>query len=86
MLNVRLSAENYSLMLQKTRYCRLEFYDVENLPERVTGRAVWLQPQGKDEDRTFRIGLFFEDCPSEIVSGLRKYVDSQKKDRISSSP
>lgn len=76
MLNVRLSPESYSLMLQKTRYCRLEFAGAVDLPSKVTGRAVWLQPQGNDESRVYRIGLFFEDCPAEIVSMLRSYVQS----------
>jgi hypothetical protein len=78
MVNVRLSPENYSLMLQKTRYCRLEFNGVDLLPDRVTGRAVWLQPQGNDDNRSHRIGLFFEDCPDEIVSALKTFVDSLK--------
>jgi len=85
MVNVRLASENYSAMLQKTRYCRLDFLDAIDLPERVTGRAVWLQPQGKDDDRTFRIGLFFEDCPAEIVEALRKYVDKLKGVKVKSS-
>lgn len=79
MVNVRLTPENYSLMLQKTRYCRLNFAGAVDLPARVTGRAVWLQPQGKDEGRTYKIGLFFEDCPEEIVTILRNYVESLKK-------
>ena len=86
MLNVKLSPENYSAMLQKTRYCRLEFADTTALPDKVTGRAVWLQPQGKEDERRYRIGLFFEDCPAEIVSGLRRFVDSIKKSQVSSSP
>lgn len=79
MINVRLEPKNYSLMLQKTRYCRLNFAGAIDLPVRVTGRAVWLQPQGKDENRTYKIGLFFEDCPEEIVTILRNYVESLKK-------
>lgn len=85
MVNLRLSADNYSLMLQKTRYCRLEFSGIDNLPDKVTGRAVWLQPQGKEEDRIHRIGLFFEDCPDEIVSALKTFVDSLKKSQVGPS-
>jgi len=76
MVNMRLSQETYSLMLQKTRYCRLELDNVTGLPQRITGRAVWLQPQGNDENRNYKIGLFFEDCPPEIVSALRAYVQA----------
>lgn len=76
MINVQLTPENYSMMLQKTRYCRLEFTPEFGLPPRVTGRAVWLQPQGNDINRTYRIGLFFEDCPPETVSQLRNYLQS----------
>lgn len=79
MVNVRLSPENYSMMLQKTRYCRLDFTGVDYLPDRVTGRAVWLQPKGKEDDRSYRIGLFFEDCPDQIVSALKTFVDSLKQ-------
>lgn len=85
MLNVRLPAENYSQMLQKTRYCRLEFNGIDALPDKITGRAVWLQPQGNDDQRTYRIGLFFEDCPAEIVSALKQFVESLKKSKASSS-
>ncbi len=85
MINVRLSPDNYGAMLQKTRYCRLEFYDEANLPDKVTGRAVWLQPQGKEDERIYRIGLFFEDCPAEIVSGLRRFVDKIKTSQVNSS-
>jgi len=84
MLNVRLSQENYSAMLQKTRYCRIEFIGNDELPDKITGRAVWLQPQGNAEMRVYRIGLFFEDCPAETVSALRKYVESIKKSSVSS--
>lgn len=85
MVNVRLSPENYSMMLQKTRYCRLEFRGIDNLPEKVTGRAVWLQPKGKDDDRSHRIGLFFEDCPDEVVSALKTFLESLKKSQIAPS-
>lgn len=76
MINVCLAPETYSMMLQKTRYCRLVFAGIDHLPEKVAGRAVWLQPQGNDSERSYRIGLFFEDCPVEIVSALKSFVTS----------
>lgn len=76
MVNVCLAPETYSMMLQKTRYCRLTFSGIDHLPDKVAGRAVWLQPQGNDADRSYRIGLFFEDCPLEIVSALKNFVKS----------
>ncbi len=76
MINVSLAPETYSMMLQKTRFCRLEFSGIDHLPDKVSGRAVWLQPQGNDSQRSYRIGLFFEDCPAEIVSALKTFVKS----------
>lgn len=77
MLRVQLHADIYSLMMKKTRYCRVDFTPTPGLPDKVTGKAVWLQPQGNsDTGRSYRIGLFFEDCPQEIVTMLRNYVDS----------
>ncbi len=76
MINVSLAPETYSLMLQKTRHCRLAFSGIDHLPDKVAGRAVWLQPQGNDEQRCYRIGLFFEDCPAEIVNSLKAFVSS----------
>lgn len=82
MVNVQLTPENYSMMLQKTRYCKIDFGGIDDLPNRVTGRAVWLQPQGNNENRIYRIGLFFEDCPPEIVSALKTFVESLKKSQV----
>ena len=85
MIMVQLLPESYSQMLQKTRYCRLRFSGIPGLPDRVTGRAVWLQPQGKDEHRTYRVGLFFEDCPLEIVTALKNYVNDIKSSGASTT-
>lgn len=82
MVNVHLTHDNYRLMLQKTRYCRLEFIGADALPDRITGRAVWLQPQGKEDNRVYRIGLFFEDCPEQIVSGLQNFIDSFRRSEV----
>jgi hypothetical protein len=79
MLTVLLDPETYSSMLQKTRYCRLTF-DHPELPTRVTGRAVWLQPHGRDKERVYKIGLFFEDCPTDIVVALRGFVNKAKEE------
>jgi hypothetical protein len=75
MINVCLSSETYSMMLGKTRFCRLRFSEKDHLPKKVGGRAVWLQPQGNDSRRSYRIGLFFEHCPAETVSLLTAYVN-----------
>lgn len=79
MVIVKLAQETYSAMLKKTRYCQIQFPEDLGLPKKVTGRAVWLQPHVVGQDRTFRIGLFFEDCPAEIVSKVRSYVANMKK-------
>lgn len=79
MINMRMSPENYSMMLLKTRYCRLDFAGAVGLPMRVTGRAVWLQPQGPESDRSYRIGLFFEDCPDGVMDMLKAFIKSVAK-------
>ena len=81
MVQISLAPESYSQMLQKTRFCRLEFQDTHNLPKRLTGRAVWLQPQGSLQNRSYKVGLFFEDCPPEIVSQLQNYVNHIKNSK-----
>lgn len=85
MINVQISPESYTQMLRKTRYCRLEFPDHDELPKKVTGRAVWLQPQGPEENRFYRVGLFFEDCPPEIVSALRTFIRSIKNGKANTT-
>lgn len=77
---VRLDPETYSALLQKTRYCRLTFISPEeDLPAKITGRAVWIQPQGRDTMRNYRIGLYFEDCPQPILDKLKLYISKRKR-------
>ncbi|MGI8908673.1 MAG: PilZ domain-containing protein [Candidatus Sumerlaeaceae bacterium] len=78
MVEVDLDTETYRMLLQKTRFCRVNFPAGNDIPERVVGRSVWIQPEGKGETRTFKIGLFFEDCPAVIVEQLRSFVHRLK--------
>ena len=67
-------------LLRATRYCRLSFSNQGELPEKVIGKAVWVQPIGSGETVDCRLGLFFEDTPAEIVSKLRHYVEKRLKE------
>lgn len=80
LLVVRLDPETYSALLQKTRYCRISLLEPnDELPEKITGRAVWIQPQGSIELRNYRLGLFFEDCPETVSEKLKAYIDKRKR-------
>lgn len=79
MVEVNIDADTYRMLLQRTRFCRLNFPTGQGLPERVVGRSVWIQPEGKGEIRTFKIGLFFEDCPAAIMEQLRNYVAQARR-------
>jgi hypothetical protein len=74
MVEVNLNNETYRMLLQKTRFCRLVLPAGHGLPDRVVGRSVWIQPEGKGDDLKYKIGLFFEDCPAAIVEQLRGYL------------
>jgi hypothetical protein len=74
LVGLKLDNDTYRMLLQKTRFCRLNFPAGSGLPERVIGRSVWIQPEGSVETRSYKIGLFFEDCPTPIMEQLREYL------------
>jgi hypothetical protein len=72
------------VFLQKVRYCSIEFNTILELPARIIGRAVWIQPVKEAGMSTyFRIGVFFEDCPLEITEKLHHYVAKILEERES---
>lgn len=72
MVKVSLPEQLYTKLLKRVRHCRL-YFDDPALPERVVGKAVWIQPSpGSD----VRIGLFFEDCPEPTTEKLRQFLES----------
>lgn len=72
-------------LLRATRYCRLSFNDPEALPEKVIGKAVWVQPIGAGETIRCRLGLFFEEVSSDIVQKLRCYVERRLRELANAS-
>lgn len=68
----------YRSLLEQARFCRLAFLGHPALPARITGKAVWLQPEGTAESRVLKVGLFFEDCPSETVATLRQFIQAAR--------
>jgi hypothetical protein len=82
MVRVELDQDTYRHMLQRTRFCRLTF-DQDGLPGKLIGKAVWIQPQDKSADgRIYKIGLFFEDCPTHVCEQLRHFVNTLIKPAI----
>ena len=72
---IDLDPEIGALLLHKTRYCRVCFSESE-LPPKVQGRAVWIEPQkgappGKER---YRIGIFFENVTDDDQVKLQKFV------------
>jgi hypothetical protein len=76
MVQVELKEDIYRTLLQKTRYCRLTFLNVPSLPDKIIGKAVWIQPEGSISHTKYKIGLFFEELPEKIAEQLRTYVDT----------
>lgn len=72
-------------LLRATRYCRLSFHAVPDLPERVIGKAVWVQPIGAGETVKCRLGLFFEQAPDETIAKLRAFVEKRLKELAQAS-
>jgi hypothetical protein len=66
-------------LLRATRYCRLSFHE-EGLPQKVIGKAVWVQPIGTGDTVKCRLGLFFEDAPETTVATLRAYVEKRLRE------
>ncbi|MGB9692264.1 MAG: PilZ domain-containing protein [Candidatus Sumerlaeaceae bacterium] len=69
-------------LLRSTRYCRLSFHGSPELPEKIIGKAVWVQPIGSGEHVLCRIGLFFEQSPDEAVSQLRAYIEKRLRELV----
>jgi hypothetical protein len=67
-------------LLRATRYCRLSFQSEPSLPEKVIGKAVWVQPIGSGETVQCRLGLFFEEPPAEVLAKLRAYVEKRLRE------
>jgi len=72
---IDLDPEIGALLLHKTRYCRICFSESE-LPPKVQGRAVWIEPQkgappGKER---YRIGIFFENVTDIDQVKLQTFV------------
>lgn len=63
-------------LLRGIRHCRLRLKDNPGLPERITGRAVWIQPETSGSSINIKLGLFFEDCSEDTVIQLRTYLIS----------
>lgn len=77
MVCVQISKELSRALMQQTRYCRIGFGGAAGLPEKLIGKAVWIQQEKSAEETLgFRIGLFFEDMPEEASELLRSYVDT----------
>lgn len=76
MVKLRLDDEVYRTLLQKTRYCRLAFRGTKEIPEKLIGKAVWIQPEQHGQETTYKIGLFFEDIPQALAEHLRAFVES----------
>jgi hypothetical protein len=74
MVLVELDEEVYRSLLRKTRYCRIELSGHAELPEKLVGKAVWIQPERTSGRNTYRIGMFFEDMPDPLVGRLRSYL------------
>lgn len=75
MVNVCLDHQTYVALLQRTRYCRLALPAGEGLPDRIIGKAVWIQPVGRGDEKTYRIGLFFDEIDDRTAEQIKAYVD-----------
>lgn len=67
-------------LLRATRYCRLSFHDCDDLPEKIIGKAVWVQPIGAGETVRCKLGLFFEEAAPEVIAKVRCYVEKRLKE------
>ncbi len=74
MISADLPEATYRKLLHATRYCRLEFLDEPDLPDRVIGKAVYIQPVSKQGRVEYRIGLFFEEVSAQTAENLRRFV------------
>jgi hypothetical protein len=72
-------------LMRATRYCRLSFHDHPDLPRKISGKAVWVQPIGSSEAVRCRLGLFFEDGPPDVVENLRSYTEKRLRELAQSA-
>lgn len=81
MISVALDHQTYVALLQRTRYCRLALPAGEGLPARIIGKAVWIQPVGRGEQKTYRIGLFFDEIEDRTAEQIKAYIDGKATTR-----
>ena len=74
MVQVELDEETYRSLLRKTRYCRIELSGHAELPEKLVGKAVWIQADRASGRNKYRIGMFFEDMPDPALGHLRAFL------------
>ena len=74
MVAVRLSENVYRNLLHATRYVRVAFKEEPNLPRRLIGRAVYIQPISQGEATEYRIGVSFDEISAEDRARLQAYV------------
>lgn len=70
-----LTGDVYRSLLQQIRYCRLQFTEADELPHRMIGKAVWIQPESRGGAMQYKLGLFFEDIPDDELVRLRAFID-----------
>lgn len=71
MVEAFLTDHVYRGLLKKPRYCFIGFKGNPELPDKVVGKAVWIQPLTMSEKSLYRVGIFFENCPEQTV---RKFL------------
>jgi len=68
-------------LLRATRYCRLGINPGQGLPEKLIGKAVWVQPISEESGGVrCRLGLYFEEVDEAIVEQLRAYVTKRLRE------
>jgi hypothetical protein len=83
MVKVQTSEETVRALLRATRYCRLSFHHHPDLPEKVIGKAVWIQPESRGETVFCRLGLYFDESSGEVVAKLGEFVNKMLQTQAS---
>jgi hypothetical protein len=73
MVRGNFSRHTYLELLKKTRYCRV-FLNQTGLPVKLTGKAVWIQPEEQGTTMWCRVGLFFESHTPDERTQLDDYI------------
>lgn len=76
MIRVEFTEDLRRQLLHKMRYCRVRLKDVPDLPDKLTGQAVWIDPAPKGEAGMLRVGLYFSDVDEQVIERLRAFVAS----------